>query len=366
MLLCLVGPACGQAAPPDTPSASLAIASPILVDTVRTAAEASPADAAASEDPLDSLRAEVARLRSVIELLVAGSVPADSGVEVASVRETAQDVQYFGLRLIWTVAVLAMAYLVVRALVWFLEAFAERSATRRLFFKRLIPITRLVVWTFATYYVVTAVFDVDRTGLLAATAALGVGIGFAAQGVLKNIFGGLIIVLDQPFQVGDKINVGGTYGEVVSIGLRATRIVTADDNLVSVPNSQVIEGQVANANAGNLDCQVVVDLYVPGWVDVMKAKGIAFAAAANSRYVYLDKPIVVNVRDEFKETFITHLVVKAYVLDTRYEFALASDITEAAKSEFLAHGLLRPSRRMVDHLDAASAGEPWAAGEGAS
>jgi hypothetical protein len=82
--------------------------------------------------------------------------------------------------------------------------------------------------------------------------------------------------------------------------------------------------------------------------------------------VYLDKPIVVNVRDEFKETFITHLVVKAYVLDTRYEFALASDITEAAKSEFLAHGLLRPSRRMVDHLDAASAGEPWAAGEGAS
>jgi hypothetical protein len=54
------------------------------------------------------------------------------------------------------------------------------------------------------------------------------------------------------------------------------------------------------------------------------------------------------------------------VLDTRYEFALASDITEAAKSEFLAHGLLRPSRRMVDHLDAASAGEPWAAGEGAS
>ena len=58
--------------------------------------------------------------------------------------------------------------------------------------------------------------------------------------LLKNLFGGLILVYDQPFQVGDKIRVGGTYGEVKSIGLRSTRIVTPDDNLVSVPNAQVV------------------------------------------------------------------------------------------------------------------------------
>jgi small-conductance mechanosensitive channel len=166
------------------------------------------------------------------------------------------------------------------------------------------------------------------------------------------VFGGLIIILDRPFQVGDKITVDGTYGEVVSIGLRATRLVTPDDNLVSVANQKVVEGKVANANAGTLVCQVVVDLYLPGWVDVVEAKQIAIDAASSSKYLYLDKPVVVNVKDEFKETFLTHLVVKAYVLDTRYEFAFASDVTEAAKSEFRKRGWLRPFIRSTGYAPA--------------
>ena len=186
------------------------------------------------------------------------------------------------------------------------------------------------------------VFGVTGSNLVAAAAAIGVAIGFAAQDLLKNIFGGLVIIFDQPFQAGDKISVGGTYGEVTSIGLRSTRITTPDDNLVSVPNAQVVDGQVSNANAGALDCQVVTDLYLPGWVDEMKAKQIAREAAASSKYVYLEKPIVVIVKDEFKETFVTHLKVKAYVLDTRYEFLFASDVTERARAAFREAGLLKP------------------------
>ena len=134
---------------------------------------------------------------------------------------------------------------------------------------------------------------------------------------------------------------GGTYGEVVSIGLRSTRIVTPDDNLVSVPNAQVVDGQVANANAGELNCQVVTDLYLPGWVDESIAKKIAFQAAASSKYVYLNKPIVVLVKDEFKETFLTRIRVKAYVLDPRHEFSFQSDVTERARAGFRASGLVQ-------------------------
>lgn len=308
---------------------------------------------------LAALRAEVARLRDDIRTLEtpsrngplarllnseADSVRADtSNAPIAdAAKEAAQDVRQFGGKFILATLIMLLTMFLIRGMVSLLETLAERSAARRLFFKKLIPIVRLLTWSLATYFVLSGVFNLDRSSLLAAATALGVAIGFAAQDVLKNIFGGIIIIFDQPFQVGDKISVGGTYGEVVSIGLRSTRIVTPDDNLVSVPNSQVVEGQVANANAGALDCQVVVDLYLPGWTDVRKAKALAYSAAANSRYVYLDKPIVVNVKDVFKETFLTQLKVKAYVLDTRYEFIFASDVTEAAKSEFLRHGLLYP------------------------
>ncbi|MCY4674792.1 MAG: mechanosensitive ion channel [Bacteroidetes bacterium] len=248
------------------------------------------------------------------------------------------DLGNYGIKVFLSILFVLAGLVSVRFILWLLNTVSERSARRRLFYKRLIPVTRLVVIGLTTYIVLAYVFGLDQRSLLAAGAVIGVAVGFAAQNILKNIFGGIIIIFDQPFQVGDKIRIGETYGEVASIGLRATRIVTSDDNLVSVPNAHVIDSQVANANAGALHCQVVVELYVPGWADTTKVKSIAHSAAANSKYVYLGKPIVVNVRDEFKETFLTQLAVKAYVLDTRYEFAFASDVTEAAKAEFRKQG----------------------------
>ncbi len=319
------------------------------VDTATVAATTVPVADTSVTARLDSLIRHVARLEA--RLQSAGRVRA-SGRAASSdtsaqslrpreqLRETAEDVSNFGLRTFWAIVVVAVAFFLIKFLSWLLETLAERSAKRRLFFKKLIPITRILVWTIIVYYVVAGIFEVDRDGLLAAGAAVGVAVGFAAQDVLKNIFGGILIIVDQPFQVGDRVSVGGTYGEVVSIGLRSTRIVTPDDNLVSVPNTQVVDGQVANANAGALDCQVVTTLYLPGWVDVTRAKEIAYDAAANSKFVYLKKPIVVLVKDEFKETFLTVVVVKAYVLDARYEAAFASDVTETAKAQYLREGML--------------------------
>ncbi len=302
-----------------------ALSDSLLADTTQTAqtvdaavTDIEPVEIAEEPDSADlvavlnALRSQVARIEGQIQQLQPAAPAAlvdQPGEQVGEqavqqegldagrrVQETAQDVRHFTLRAIWAAILLIAALFFIQGAVWLLGVLSERSAKRRLLFKRLIPIVRLVVWSLVIFYVVSSVFEVDRAGLLAGTAALGVGIGFAAQGVLKNVIGGLIIVFDQSFQVGDKIKVGGTYGEVVSIGMRATRIVTPDDNLVSVPNSQVVEDQVANANAGALDCQVVVDLYLPGWVDVAKAKAIAKDAAVNSQYVYLEKPVVVNVK----------------------------------------------------------------------
>jgi small-conductance mechanosensitive channel len=262
-----------------------------------------------------------------------------------------QQFRSFGVGMVWAILVVILFNYLVKTLVWVLDALAERNPSSRLFYKKLVPITRILLWVFAAYLIVRVIFNVTAQGVMAAAAAVGVAIGFAAQDLLKNLFGGIILVFDQPFQVGDKISVGGTYGEVVSIGLRSTRLVTPDDNLVSVPNSQVVDGQVANANAGELNCQVVTDLYLPGWVDEARAKKIAFEAAASSKYLYLNKPIVVLVKDEFKETFLTRVRVKAYVLDPRYEFLFQSDVTERARAGFRDAGLLQPQHGLRAYLD---------------
>lgn len=260
--------------------------------------------------------------------------------QVESVLRETFVVQNFGFKIFWAAIVLGIVWLLIRAVAFILDTLSERSAERRLFYKRLVPIARIFLWTIAAYIIVRGVFRVDANSLIAAAAAIGVAVGFAAQDLLKNIFGGLVIISDRPFQVGDKILVGGTYGEVTNIGLRSTRLVTPDDSMVSVPNAQVVDGQVSNANSGALDCQVVTELYLPGLTDEQTAKRIAYEAAASSKYIYRNKPITVLVEDEFRETFLTRIRVKAYVFDTRHEFRLKSDITERARRGFRDAGLI--------------------------
>ena len=324
-----------------------------------TGQPATPADPAAAT--LEGVVALQRRILARLDTLEAANATATPGAREAAsadgadgidLEDAREEVTSLGYGIFWSIVVLLVFHFAIRALIWVLETLAERSATRRMTFKWLIPVIRMLLWAIAAYLIVRTIFRVDAQGILAASAALGVALGFAAQDLLKNVFGGLIVVFDQHFQVGDKISVGGTYGEVVSIGLRSTRIVTADDNFVSVPNSQVVEMQVANANSGKLDCQVATNLYLPGRVDERMAKAIAFEAAVNSKYVFLERPIQVFVEDEFRTTFVTRVKVRAYVLDPRFEFLLRSDITERARDGFRAAGLA-PDRDWLPQVLAA-------------
>ncbi len=312
-----------------------------LADSVRANGVAL-ADSART--PEEDLAAAVAALARAVEAYTESTQEdtTSAALNAAVLGEARGAARDYSVRIFWALVLFAFSYGIVVTLTWLLDRVAEASAKRRLLFKRLVPIARLLVWVMYAYIALKYVFDISAQNLFAAAAAIGVAVGFAAQDLLKNIFGGLVIISDRPFQVGDKISVGGTYGEVTSIGLRSTRIVTPDDNLVTVPNAQLVDTQVANANAGALDLQVVTHLYLPGFVDETNAKRIAYEAAASSKYVYRKKPIVVIVLDEFSETFITHLKVKAYVLDTRYELLLMSDITERARRGFRGAGLIKP------------------------
>lgn len=291
----------------------------------------------------DAIR-DLARSQDSISVLLDRVVAAEDTASTlpGDLETTAQEARRFGLRTAIALVLLGLTFLFIRVVTWILDLLAERHATRRLLYKRLVPIIRVLVWAIAAFVIIRGVYALEARTLVAAGAAIGVAVGLASQDIIKNIFGGLMIIMDRPFQVGDKIRVGDTYGEVTAIGLRATRIVTPDDSVVSVPNARVLDGAVSNANSGELDCQVVTDLWLPGWVDARQARQIAYRAAVTSRYVYLRKPVVVIVKDEVRHTFLTHLRVKAYVQDIRYEFLFMSDVTERARAAFVEAGLLPP------------------------
>jgi len=273
-----------------------------------------------------------------------GEVPEEQS-EIAQIRELIS----FG-KVFYTFLILIITYFINKYLTLILENYSEKATNYRLFIKRLAPISRIVIWSFAIYIVIAGVIAPPFETVVAIGASVGIAVGFASQDILKNIFGGIIIILDRPFQVGDKIQVGDHYGEVINIGLRSCRVVTPDDSVVSIPNAELMNHAVSNTNSSALDCQVVAEIYLPATVDIQQVKKIGYKAVYASSYTFLNKPVDIIVLNEVHNRFFAYkLRVKAYVVDIRYEFLFKSDLTEMILEECNRLGMvpnLDPSEKM--------------------
>jgi len=97
---------------------------------------------------------------------------------------------------------------------------------------------------------------------------------------------------------------------------------------------------VSNTNSSALDCQVVSDVYMPATVDTNEMIRLGRKAAMTSRFVYMNKPIVVLILNEIKQNrpYVV-LRVKAYVFDIRYEFKFKSDVTRTILRELNKRGI---------------------------
>ncbi len=274
---------------------------------------------------------------------VAASDSTDSGRVAAKGLKPLKSINEFvsSGKLFWAAVILILTYFSIRILSHLIRFLAEKSTKYRITLKGLIPLIRILLWVTAITFIIVGVFSPDFATIIAFSASIGVAVGFAAQDIIKNIFGGIMIIFDQPFKVGDKIEIGKYYGEVTEIGLRSTRIVTADDSLVSVPNAEIMNQSVSNANTGEANCQVVAEIYLPLDIDTERVRKIAIEGAQVSRYVFLNKPIVALFSQEINEkNSYLKMRLKAYVLDIRYEFAFKSDMTELVIKALMDDGII--------------------------
>lgn len=355
LLIMLAGTACGASYAQDTSAA---------LDTVQQQTETgeeshqAPVDSAAQEtaegDTLQADQPDSAEDGSGNEGSSSSSAAADSGegsTDLAEIRELISLGKVF-----YTVMILILTYYVNKYVSLILDNLSEKTTNYRLFIKRLSPISRIFIWSMAIYIIIAGVIMPPFETVITIAASVGIAVGFASQDILKNIFGGIMIILDRPFQVGDKVQVGEHYGEVLSIGLRSSRMVTPDDSVVSIPNGELMNSAVSNSNSSALDCQVVAEIFLPATADVAKVKQIARKAVYASSFSYLNKPVVVIVLNEMHDKkFVMKLRVKAYVLDIRYEFMFKSDMTEMILQECNNQGII-PQRSGIAKVQQTDAG----------
>ncbi len=112
---------------------------------------------------------------------------------------------------------------------------------------------RLAVGTIIRYgvlilglIIVVQTVGINLSTITILAGALGIGIGFGLQNVTNNLVSGIIILFERPIKVGDRIQVGDVFGDVMRISMRATMVLTNDNISVIVPNSEFISSTVIN------------------------------------------------------------------------------------------------------------------------
>lgn len=187
--------------------------------------------------------------------------------------------------------VLGLAVLVSR----FLNSLMERRLSSRAHIDPGLryTISRLVKYFFLTVGILAFLklaLDLDLTSIAVIFTALSVGIGFGLQYIAADIASGFILLFERPVRVGDRITIGDDEGDVKSINLRTTTVITNDRIAIIVPNSKLVSQRVVNWSYGDPRARISIPVGVASDADVDLVTETLLQAAEGVEKVLTDPP----------------------------------------------------------------------------
>jgi small conductance mechanosensitive channel len=196
------------------------------------------------------------------------------------------------------------------------------------------------------FIVALSMLEVNIGPLLAAIGAVGFIMGFALQGTLSNFAAGIMILIYRPYDVGDLVDVGGTFGKVDAMTIVSTTLRKPDNQKVVVPNN-MIWGDIITNITGTSKRRVDLVFGIGYTDDIAKAQKILEDILANHESVLKDPEPVVKVH-ELADSSV-NFVVRPWVETDNY-WDVYWDITRAVKERFDAEGVSIPFPQRDVHV----------------
>ena len=182
--------------------------------------------------------------------------------------------------------------------------------------------------------------------LLAGAGVAGLALSLAAKDTLSNLIAGVLLIMDRPFQVGDRIELWnapretGTWGDVIEIGLRATKIRNPDNLVVVVPNNEIMRRDIINYTMSGDDIRLRIPFSCAYEADIERAKVLLKEAAGEVEGVKLDPAPIVIVRG-FGPSEV-NLQLRVWIQEARNRRRIADEITEKTMVKFAKAGVEIP------------------------
>jgi small-conductance mechanosensitive channel len=239
--------------------------------------------------------------------------------------------------------ILAITWVLVRGVTAAFERAGSRFVHRRLLINQIATLIRFLLYIGGLALAVGTSINLSKEVILALAGTAAVTIGFALKDLAASILAGVTIIVDRPFQVGDRVKFDSFYGEVTAIGLRSVRIRTLNNQIVTIPNNKFLTEAVASSNHGSLDMLISLEFVIAADQDIGLAKRLVQECMTSSRYVYMGKPWSVVVSQAiFDFGAAVRLSASAHVIDVKYEEEYSSDVTERVLLAFRDKGVGLP------------------------
>jgi small-conductance mechanosensitive channel len=194
----------------------------------------------------------------------------------------------------------------------------------------------------------------DLSSLVVVGGALGVGVGLGLQSVVTNFVAGLILLFEQPIRLGDRIEVGETYGDVVRMRGRSTWVRTNDNVVIIVPNAEFINNRVTNWTANDRNVRLSMEVGVSYSANPETVRDLLLAVARNNPDV-LSNPSPEVVFKDFGDSSLDFQLRIWTTVQVQTPLRLKSDLYFAIFRAFSENNIEIPFPQRDLHLRSVSA-----------
>ena len=245
--------------------------------------------------------------------------------------------------------ILAVSFILASFLLkWIRRLFTRKmDETDKQKFISVFKFIKYVVYIIVVFSVISLA-GVNITPVLAASAALLVGVGLALQELFQDVIAGIFIIVDKSLLVGDIIEVDGRVGRVIDIKLRTTRAITRDDKIVIIPNHKFISDSVLNYTQNHRTTREKVSVGVAYGSDTRKVEELLLQSATEQREV-LKRPKPFVTFDDFGDSALL-FSIHFFVNDSYNDPMIKSDIRFRIDDLFRANDIRIPFPQRDVHL----------------
>lgn len=239
----------------------------------------------------------------ITETIVSEYEAIDVGVVQNFLNHLPEKVLHLGLRIVLAVLFFLIGMQVIRIVRKIIRKSMQRANAEIGVIQFIDSFVKTALYVILIFLLATS-FGADAASIVALLGSAGVAIGLAVQGSLSNLAGGVLILLLKPFKVGDYIIEGssGKEGVVKEIQIFYTKLVTADNKIVILPNGSLANNTISNVTA--LQCRRMdIQVGISYGADLKRAKEILLEVMQKDEKVMKDREIVVFV-DELADSSV--------------------------------------------------------------